>query len=53
MDSALTPVLEILGEEIKNLDINAGTGGGGVGIEIFEIAVLEYKWEVQLNEVAA
>ena len=32
MDSALTPVLELLGERMKNMDSNADTGGGGVGI---------------------
>ena len=34
MDSALMPVLEMLVERMKNLDIHAGTVGGVVGIEM-------------------
>ena len=32
IDSALSPVLELLGERMKHMWINAGTGGGEVGI---------------------
>ena len=38
---------------MTHLEINAGTGGGGVGIDISEIAALEDKRERKLNEVAA
>ena len=32
MDSEQTPVLKLLGERMKHLDINTGIGGGVVGI---------------------
>ena len=53
MYSELTPVLEVLGKRMKHLDINTGTGVGGVGIWMSEIAALEDRWEGKLNEVAA
>ena len=43
MDSALPPVLELLGEWMKHLEVNVGTGGGGLGIGMSEIAALEDK----------
>ena len=36
---------------MKHLEISAVTGGGGLGIEMSEIAALEDKWEGQLNKV--
>ena len=44
MDSKITLVLELLGDRMKHLDIKAGTGGGGVGARIAEIAAFEDKW---------
>ena len=38
---------------MKHLEVNAGTGGGGLGIGMSEISALEDKWEGKLNEVAA
>ena len=38
MDSEITQVLELLGDIMKHIKINAGTGGGGVGARIPEIA---------------
>ena len=38
---------------MKHLEVNAGTGGGGLGIGMSEISALEDKWEGQLNKVAA
>ena len=38
MESAITPVLELLGDQMKHLEINDGTGGGGLGVGINEIA---------------
>ena len=38
---------------MKHLNINASTGGGGVGVGMIDIEALEGKWEVKLNEVAA
>ena len=32
MESAITPVLELLGKWMKHIDINASTGGVGVWI---------------------
>ena len=32
MDYAITPVLELFGDQMKHLDINAVTGGLGVGV---------------------
>ena len=49
MDSALTPVLELMGEHMKHLEINNGTVGWGVGIWMYEIAAPEDKWEGQQN----
>ena len=49
IDSSLMPVLELLGERIKHLAINAVTGGRGVGIEMSEIMALDFTWEGQLN----
>ena len=49
MNSALTPVLKLLGERMKHLDINASKGFGEVGIYMSDISALEYKWEGQLN----
>ena len=53
MDSELMPVLELLGERMKHLDINNRTVVGGVDIGMSKIAALHDKWEVELNEVAA
>ena len=52
IDSEITPVLELLGERMKHIDINSCTGGGGVGVGMPELAAFEDKWEGQLNEVA-
>ena len=38
MDSKITLVSELLSDWMKHLEINAGTGGGGVGARIPEIA---------------
>ena len=40
MHLEITPVLELLGERVKHLEINTGTLGGGVGIWMSEIAAL-------------
>ena len=53
MESAITPVLELLGERMKHLEINGGTVSGGVEIDMSEIAALEDKIKGQLNEVTA
>ena len=52
MDSAITPVLELLDEQMKHLEINSSTGGGGVGLGISDMESFEYKWKGQLKEVA-
>ena len=49
MESAITPVLELLGYQMKNQEINAGTGGGGLGVGITDIVAFEDKREGQLN----
>ena len=51
MDSALTPVLKILVQRMKHLEINTRTVGGGEGIVMSVIAAIEDKWEGQLNKV--
>ena len=38
---------------MKHLEINAGTGGGRVGVGMTDIEAFEDKWEGKLNEVAA
>ena len=53
MDSAITPIIQLLGERMKHLDINAGTGEGGFGVETSDIAELEKEWGGQLSKVAA
>ena len=52
MDSAITTVLELLGDWMKHLKINAGARGGGVGVWMPKIDALEDKWEIKMNEVA-
>ena len=37
---------------MKHMEMNSGTGGGGLGIWMSNIVALEDKWERQLNEVA-
>ena len=32
MDSVITPVIQLLGERMKHLEINAGTGEGVFGV---------------------
>ena len=53
MDSVITSVLELLGDQMKHLDINAVTGGLGVGVWMPDLAAFEDNWKAQLNEVAA
>ena len=53
MDSVLTPVLELMGERMEYMEIDSGTGGGVVWIEMSNIAALEAMWEGKLNEVTA
>ena len=48
-ESANNPVLELLGDQMNHLEINASTGGGGVGVGIPEIVAFKDKWEGQLN----
>ena len=43
MDLAVTPVLELLGYWMNHLDINDGTGDGGVGVGMPELVEFEYK----------
>ena len=45
MDSAITPLLELLGDQMEHLKINSSTLGG--------VTEFEDKWEGKLNEVAA
>ena len=53
MDSAITPLLELLGDQMKHLKINSSTGGGVMCVGIPKLAEFEDKWEGKLNEVAA
>ena len=53
MESEITPVLELLHEHMKHLDINSSTGGGGVGVGITDLEAFMDKWKGKLNEVAA
>ena len=46
-------LLEILDERIKHFDINAGTGGVGVGVGITDISAFEDKWEGILSKGVA
>ena len=52
MDSAINLVLELLGDWMKHIEINAGTGGEELVVGMPELAASEDKWEVHLNEVA-
>ena len=52
MESAINPVLELFDENMKHLEINARTGGGGVDEGITYLEASEDKWQEQLNEVA-
>ena len=45
IDSAITLVLEVLNNRMKYLDINAGTGGGGFGVGMPDLAEFEDKWK--------
>ena len=38
---------------MKQIDINAVTGGGGVGVGMPALAAFKEKWEGKLNEVAS
>ena len=37
MESEITIVLELLDEQINRIEINASTGGGGVGVGITDL----------------
>ena len=52
MDSAITLIMELLGDWMNYLDINTSTGGGGVGVGITELVAFEDKWDGKMNEVA-
>ena len=47
MDSEISSVLDLLGERMKHLEINAGTGCRGLWIWTSELAALEDKGEGQ------
>ena len=52
MDSAITLIMELLGDWMNYLDINTSTGGGGVGVGMTELVAFEDKWDGKMNEVA-
>ena len=53
MDPEITLVSELLDERRKHININASTGGGGVGVRITDLEAFKDKWKGQHNEFSS
>ena len=53
MDSENKQILELLDKWMNHIDINASTGGAGVGVGKNDLEPFEEKWKGQLNEFAS